>query len=316
MTDTPATGPAATHHHAFNFHTGRPRFHFDESGAGGAAAGAATAGAAGGAAAGAAAASPWHTGIDAEIIGHAQNKGWKLDDPKEAFTLAAKQAREAERFIGADPKNLLKLPKDASDEAGWNGVYQRLGAPADAKDYDFSSVKHADGSAPDAKLIDLSRSLAQALHAPKDRAADITSAIVKHLDGIKQAQADERSAALETEKAALKQSWGAKHEENLLTARQGARRLGVDPETVTKLENEVGYSKIMEMFRKIGAGTSESTFIEGGGGGGNPATREAAIARKSDLMADKAWAGRYLAGGATERREMDSLDRLIAGVAA
>ena len=38
-------------------------------------------------------------------------------------------------------------------------------------------------------------------------------------------------------------------------------------------------------------------------------------ARKAELMSDKAWATRYLAGGVAEVREMTALNQMITGVA-
>ena len=41
-----------------------------------------------------------------------------------------------------------------------------------------------------------------------------------------------------------------------------------------------------------------------------------AIARKAELMADAAWADRYLKGGQTEAREMTRINTMIDGEAA
>jgi hypothetical protein len=269
------------------------------------------------AAAAAGAAKPWYEGkVDAEIIGHWDNKGWKKDDPASVAIEASKQARELAKHFGVPPEQLIKLPKDANDTAGWNGVYERLGAPKDAKDYDFTLVKHADGTDPAPALVDTMRSTAASLHLPKDRATDLAKAVVKHLDDTAAAATADRTAKLGAEKAALQQSWGANFDFNKLTAMQGAKRLGVDPETVNSLEGVVGYSKIMEMFRKIGAGTSEDTFVDRGGGGGHGiATREGAVARMAELQSDKAWVERLLKGDMVARREFDSLSQQIAGVA-
>jgi hypothetical protein len=46
---------------------------------------------------------------------------------------------------------------------------------------------------------------------------------------------------------------------------------------------------------------------------GNIMSREKANARKAELTADRQWVGRFLAGGAAERREMNTLDALIVG---
>ena len=46
--------------------------------------------------------------------------------------------REAEKLIGAPASQLLRLPADPSkDMDGMKAVWQRLGAPSDAKEYDF-----------------------------------------------------------------------------------------------------------------------------------------------------------------------------------
>jgi hypothetical protein len=269
-------------------------------------------GAAAAAAAAAAASTPWHGGkIDADTLGFWQNKGIDAADPVAVATTLTKQYREAEKFVGVPASQLLRLPKDASDEAGWNSVYQRLGAPADAKEYDFSGVKNAAGQAPDAALLDTIRATAASLRLPKDKAPDLAAAVVKHLDSVQAERAAANAATLAAEKAALAQSWGANADLNKLTAMQGAKRLGIDPETVATLENTIGYAKVMEMFRKIGAGTSEDTFHDGGSAA-NPVTRESAQARLNELTNDQAWGKRLLAGDAAARREFDHLSALIA----
>lgn len=279
-------------------------------GTGGADGGAAAAAAA---AAAAGAAKPWYEGkLDAGLVGHAQNAGWKLDDPATLAIEAVKAHREARSFIGVPESRILKLPEKTDDDAGWAQVFQRLGAPADAKDYDFSTVKHADGSAPDAKLVDVARAAAAALRAPKDKAPEIAKAVVKLLDDQKAEQTAVATAKITEEKAALARSWGTKADENMLTAKIGAKRLGVDPETVALLEQQVGYSKVMEMFRKIGAGTAEDTFVQGGSGSGSTATREGAQARLNELMADPAWGKRLTAGDAAAVREFNALTTQIA----
>lgn len=287
-----------------------------EGGAGGGAAGGGSDTGAGGGAGGGAA-KPWYEGkVDAEIIGHWDNKGWKKDDPAAVAVEASKQARELQKHFGVPAEQLMRLPKDANDEAGWKGVHERLGMPKEAKDYDLSGVKRADGTDIEQALADTLRGALHRGRVGKDAAPEVAKAVVKHLDDAAAAAVADRTAKLATEKAALKTSWGTNEEFNKLTAMQGAKRLGVDPETVAQLENVVGYAKIMEMFRKIGAGTSEDTFIEGKGGGGGINTREGAQARLAELQTDKDWAGRLLKGDVAARREFDSLTQMIAGVAA
>src|SRR5438552_2036438 len=87
----------------------------------------------------------WHAGIEPEILGHWQNKGWKIDDPKEIALAATKQAREAEKHFGVPADQLLKMPKPNAPPEDIKAFWGRLGAPAEAKDYDFAAIKDAAG---------------------------------------------------------------------------------------------------------------------------------------------------------------------------
>jgi len=254
-------------------------------------------------------------GFDAETIGHWDNKGWKKDDPKALVGELHKAWKAAEKFVGVPPDQVLKLPKDASDEAGWAAVRQRLGMPAEAKDYDFSTVKRADGSAIDQALSDTLRASLHKAGVAKDAAPEIVKAVVKNMDDAASASTAARAATLKAERDSLTREWGNNFEFNRLTAMQGAKRLGVDEATVAKLEGELGYAKVMEMFRKIGQGTSEDTFVEAGSGG-NPTTMNGAKARIAELRSDPEFVKNYLAGRKKEVDEMNNLISISSGAAA
>ena len=254
----------------------------------------------------------WYEGkADAETVGYWQNRGLKLDDPVAIALDATKAAREAQKFVGVPPERLVRLPEKPSDEAGWNAVYQRLGAPADPKEYDFSTVKAADGTAPSAALLDTIRATAATLRVAKDKAPELASAVVKFLDAQKAETAAVTAAKLTEEKAALAKSWGQNADMNKLQAMQGAKRLGITKEAMDALEGVAGYAAVMEAMRKVGAGTSEETFVEGGGSG-MPATSGAAQARLNELMNDAAWGKRLLAGDAATVREFNALTQQVA----
>jgi hypothetical protein len=286
-----------------NFHTGHPRFHFDE----------ASDAAAASAAAAAAAAKPWHDGVDAETIGHAQNKGWKLDNPKEAFSAAAKVARDLEKHFGAPADRIVKMPAADAKPEDIRAYYERLGAPKEAKDYDLSAVT-------DVAIADSLRATMHERGVPKDAAASIAATVAKALESKATQQATLDAGKLAEQKIALEKNWGAKdsatYQFNHLQAMEGARRLGITAEAVKALESQIGYDQVMEAMRKIGANTREGDFIErpAGGAQGDVVTVEGAAARKKELMADKGWGDRYLSGGVAEKREMDRLNQMITGV--
>ena len=126
--------------------------------------------------------------------------------------------------------------------------------------------------------------------------------------------ASDKAAALALERDTLTRSWGPNFETNKFVAAQAARALGVDPATVTALENQVGYAKVMEMFRNIGTKIGEDKFVAGAAPAGNGAfTREQAMERKAELMRDGAWVAKYLAGDNQAGREMTGLNVMISG---
>jgi hypothetical protein len=249
----------------------------------------------------------WHAGVADDIKGFWQNKGLPLDNPKEFGIKLTELYKGAEKFIGVPPDQVVKIPKADAPPEDIRAYYERLGAPKEAKDYDLSPIK-------DQAISDTLRATMHSRGVPKDAATEIAKSVATALESQATQRTTEQTANLEVERAKLKESWGPSFEYNKLKAMDGARRLGMAPETVASLENLMGYAGVMETLRKIGVGTSEATFIDRGlGTNGQVTTREGAVARKAELMADKAWGARYLAGGVAEVREMTGLNMMITG---
>ena len=287
--------PAQDHVHFFNHHTGRPRFHFDEN--------------APPPAAPPPAAPPpatvWHDGIEAETLGFWQNKGLDVTDPKKLASELTKQYRSAEKFIGVPPDQVVKLPKADAPAEDLRAFYERLGAPKEAKDYDLSAVK-------DTTIADALRATAHETGLSKTAASAVAATVAKALESKQTTQSTLDTAKLAEQKESLVKNWGDKFAFNQLQAMEGARKLGIAPQAVAALEGVIGYDQVMEAMRKIGANTREDTFIERGlGNAGEVTTREGAVSRKAELMADPAWAKRYLDGGQVEAREMTRLLQMI-----
>lgn len=256
----------------------------------------------------------WHDGVAPEVKGFWQNKGIPLDDPKVFGTKLTELYQQAEKFIGVPPDRLLRMPAADAKPEDIRAFQQRLGAPADAKEYDFSAVKDSANNPIAAPIADALRQASFDRGLTKDAALTVAQSVVKALDGLKLAEGANQTAKIAEERAKLQQSWGTSFEYNKLKAMDGARRLGIAPETVATLENMLGYANTMETLRKIGVGTSEDTFVDRGTNtNGQVTTREGAVARKAELMKDPAWADRYLKGGAAEVREMTALNMMITG---
>lgn len=254
---------------------------------------------------------PWFDGADPEIVGHFQNRGLSDKTASVAAIEMAKAHRAAEALIGLPAERLIRLPADAGDSEGWRAVHQRLGVPKEATDYDFSTVKIGDQPLA-ADLSDSLRAVALKANVSKDGAVEVAKAVATVLDTRAKAAESERLATLTTARETLKASWGANFEGNMFVAKNAAAALEVSPEAIAALEASIGYDKVMQMFRNIGAKIGEDKFVSNI----NPnlpgvKTREQAVAEKADLMNDTAWRDRYLAGGRDEVRHMTALNTMI-----
>src|SRR5262245_32471646 len=252
----------------------------------------------------------WHDGVSADHMGFWNNKGYDLNNFKDFAIKITDSYRAAEKHIGAPADQLLRIPQANAKPEDVTAFWRRLGA-VEGKDYDLSGVKF-NGQDLEPAFADAMRGALAGAYVPKDRAGAIVGAVVKYLEDAEKAENVINTNKVNEQKAKLQADWGTNYDFNHRTAMLGAKRLGITPEAVEALENQIGYAAVMETMRKIGAGTTEDTFIERGAtGGGMPATAAGAKARLEELSNDSAWRQRLLAGGAAERAEWDSLTKLM-----
>lgn len=268
------------------------------------------------AAAAAASATPWHSGLaDAEMVGHWQNKGWDVTDAKKVAIEATKAHREAEKKLGAPADELIRFPKDpATDSDGMKPIWARLGAPKEAKEYDFPALKDAEGKPIDADLDTALRNAAFELNMPKGMATKIAEVLMKHQTNLQSAEDAEAAANLKTEQETLAKNWGIHAPANKVIAQNAAVALGMTKVEVDALESVVGYARTMELLRNIGTKIGEAKFIRPDGPGGpNILSREQAVARIAELKSDAVWAKAYAGGDKAKLREMTDLTKIAVG---
>lgn len=263
--------------------------------------------------AGSLAADPAFAKFDPEMQGAFKNHGWDQKSPSEAAAEAMKSYREAEKFLGVPKDQLVRMPRDAADEAGWKALRTRLGVPGEAKEYDFSAVKFTDGTELDGQFTDAMRASLHAAGVPKDRAPEVVKAMVKFMEGAEQGDVAERTAKLATERDALTKNWGPNMEANKFIAKQAALKMGLTEEVVNNMEQSAGYAATMNALLKIGQMMGEDKFVANPGGQPGVMTVDQAKARLTELKNDNAWARKVSAGDVTSNREFDALIRIIAG---
>lgn len=263
-------------------------------------------------------AAAWHEGVEAETIGFWQNKGFDVTSPKALASKLTEQYRNLEKHIGAPPDRILRMPAPDAKPEEKAAFWQRLGAPAEAKDYDFSSIKDGAGQPIAQPIADALRSSFHSHGVPKDAAAAVAADVVKALDGVKTTQATINSATLAEQRATLEKNWGGKESAtyrfNLLTAKEGAARLGLNEQAVASLESMMGYDNLMDSLRKIGNARKEDVFVDNpAANSGKVTTREGAMSRKQELFADKAWVARLNNGDQEAKAEWKRLNQMIDG---
>src|SRR5258706_11260744 len=208
------------------------------------------------AAAAAAASKPWYSGVagvDSEMVGHWTNRGWHTKSAPEVAVEATKAWKGAEHLVGIPADQVLRVPKDIKDEAGWKAVWTRLGKPAEAKDYDFSGVKFSDGTTLDDGFSNFMREKSFALNLPKDTATALTQEFAKYLDEAEKTETTEKASKLAEQKAMLKKNWGPNEAANLLIAQRTAgaieAKIGLATGALARsgLEGTIGYARVMDI---------------------------------------------------------------------
>lgn len=246
-----------------------------------------------------------------EMIGHIQNRGLADKTATEVAAEMIKAHREAEKFVGVPADKLIRMPKDAADEAGLKEFYKKLGVPDTADGYDFSAIKKADGTA-DTDLADRLKQIASGAKLTKDAATSVGAEVKKFLDEKQAADQANYQAKINTERADLQKEWGGNFEAFKLAGAQTIAKLGISAEAVAALEKQAGYAAVMKMAYALAVKTGEDKLIRGDNpNNGGTMSLEQARAKKAELMLDKAWVKKHSEGDAAARREMLALDTLI-----
>lgn len=254
---------------------------------------------------------PWFQGADQEVVGHIQSHGWDKIELKDAALSAVKSHRELFKKMGTGAENLLKVPKDLTDKEGWNAIWTRLGRPAQPKEYDLSGVKFANGDALNEKAVEKLQSTLFNANVLKGDAVAVVKSMVEMMDDGDKASLGDTEAKLAVERDALRKNWGNNYDVNLLVAKRTALAIGATPEAVAAAEQMLGYNKVMELFRSIGERIGEDKFLGPVGERKGPMTVEQAVARKRELMSDKAFGAKVLAGDSESLRKITDLDQII-----
>lgn len=239
---------------------------------------------------------PWLQGVDAEMVGYAQNKGWT--DPKQVV----EGYRNLEKLRGVPAERLLTLPDAAADQATKDAFYEKLGRPKTAAEYDFK-IEGNDATTNHLKELFHKNGInaEQARNLLAGQTEFETKAVAAHQEQVR--------AKVEGEVTALKNEWGQAYDQNMGAAREGAKLLELDNGTIDALGEHLGHGKLMKLLHSVAARSGEHDFVSDSTrqGYGNKMSPAQATAEYNRLKADPAWVARRNAGDAVATAELKRL---------
>lgn len=239
--------------------------------------------------------SDWMLGFNDDMKGYVSNKGFKgPQDVVESY-------RNFEKLMGAPRDRLLTLPENMDSPEG-RAIWEKLGAPKDAKEYGFVPKE---GESPEvyAQFAETFKELG----VPRLMGEKIVEFLRGQGEAMNKAQTDQIELQKTNATANLKKEWGAAFEQNKVLADQGAIRLGMSQDEVTALGSALGPDKAMLLLHRLAVSTGEHTFVTGGPANGGVNTPNQAQSRIKELITDKGFQTRLMSGDVSTKKEWQRL---------
>lgn len=239
--------------------------------------------------------SDWMTGISDDMKGYIQNKGWKgVHDLANSYL-------NLEKLRGVPEDRLLKLP-ESMDAPEARAVWERLGAPKEAKEYGLDPKTVGEHLATDFHEIGV----------PKDMASKIVAKqAARHAESLEKSKM-ETQAALAQADLSLKKEWGMAYDQNRAIVDAAARALGISNDEVSAMGSSLGMDKAMKFLHKLGVSTGEAIFVGGQPANNGMLTPESARQRKNELMRDQGFMAKWNAGDTEALKTWTNLHKMMA----
>lgn len=250
---------------------------------------------------------PEFTALDESTRGHVTSLGFdKLDPLQAAITAAGKLAA-----FGANPDELIRIPKDATGDA-LAPLYDRLGVPKDATGYTFDPATPTE-------ISDQVRAEAAALKLTPAQASTLLSTRQAEAKAAADGAAERTLAAVTAAKGELQVAWGPEAGVKEFRASKALETFGWTASDVATMAgaNKDAYVKIMQNMAVLGERMAEAKLLGGptGDGGSGSMTPEQAQAKMAALQGDPTFRSRWMHNEETVRQaaiaELANLQRIV-----
>lgn len=243
----------------------------------------------------------WVGALNEESRGYVQTKGFK--DPGQLV----ESYRQLERLRGVPQERLLTVPDNWDDTEQTSKLYSKLGRPDKPDGYGFKTPEGQDESFTkwaEKNFHDTGLTTSQA--------TKLANKWNEFFSGNQKAALDAKIVNAEKQAADLKKEWGMAYGQNEKVAKLSASKLGVNKDTIDKIEDAIGYDATMKLFHKLGAGMGEGSFVTGDSGndGGSVLTPESARNQIENLKSDPGFVQKYQNGDIGARQKMENLHKM------
>ena len=195
----------------------------------------------------------------------------------------AKSYVNAVKMIGGNPENLISLPQEGES---WDEIYNKLGRPEQANDYDFGED--------DEGVLDDFKEFAHHNNLTQDQADNLLGLF----SDLQEEDAKNEEQAMEDLKVettiGLQRDWGKNYDGNLDYARRAYAQFGT-PE-LTEIMDNTGFGnhpEVIKAFSKVGQLLGEEALAVGTGLGRNQMSPQSAQEEIQALYSDKEFSKAY-----------------------
>lgn len=254
--------------------------------------------------------SVWYDSASDEVKGFIQNKGW--DDPIKAVT----SYQELEKFHGADPKSIIKLPKEGEP---MDAVYEKLGRPKTADEYKWEAPE---GASVDNNYLSTIKAAAYESGVSQKAFESLANAHAQYEAQVLEAMAKEVEQKQTAELTSLKSEWGSKFDERVELGRRFVSQNipeGMDKaQSLNAIENAIGTAAMLKLFGNASekALAKEDRLPNSDGDRPFGYTKEQAVVDRKELMqaiqADPARLNTYNTGKGNDFDKMRKLNQIVA----
>lgn len=205
----------------------------------------------------------------ASLLPTVEAKGWKTPaDVLKSYT-------ELESALGRDK---IVIPGPQAKPEDWDKVYTKLGRPEKPDAYGLKPIEGMPEGVYDQKSAAWFAQTAHKAGLNPQQARTLHDEYVKLQVEGHNAKINAIRQSGEQGEATLKQEWGPAYDAKVQLSQRAAKAIGLEAETIDKIEGAIGFAGLMKMFSTIGEKMGEDVAVGSGGGMSNPRTPEGAIA--------------------------------------